>query len=155
MASGPHGGFRSPQPAIAFRLVAGELDRGSSVTITYGDQRQGGPGIRLPTFESERMPLPLYVDLDGSSEWRSLPITPFEIIGGEAAGVHGFGPSIVEPGENFELSVRAQDQFFNRATGAIPAFEILIDEEVVATTAGSDAITVLDLSVTEPGPHWI
>ena len=155
MASGPHGGFRSPQPAIAFRLVAGELDRGSSVTITYGDQRQGGPGIRLPTFESERMPLPLYVDLDGSSEWRSLPITPFEIIGGEAAGVHGFGPSIVEPGENFELSVRAQDQFFNRATGAIPAFEILVDEEVVATTAGSDAITVLDLSVTEPGPHWI
>jgi hypothetical protein len=155
MASGPHGGFRSPQPAIAFRLVAGELDQGSSVTITYGDQRQGGPGIRLPTFESERMPLPLYVDLDGSSEWRSLPITPFVVIGGEAVGVHGFGPSIVEPGENFELSVRAQDQFFNRATGAIPAFEVLVDEEVVATTAGSDAITVLDLSVTEPGPHWI
>ena len=156
MASGPHGGFRNPQPAIAFRLVEGELDRGSSVTITYGDRSQGGPGLMTPTFESERMPLPLYVDLDGSSEWRSLPITPFEIVGGETAGVHGFAPSVVEPSEVFELSVRAQDQYFNRATGEIPAFEVLLNDEVVATTAaGIDAITVLEIAIDEPGSYWI
>ena len=156
MASGPHGGFRSPQPAIAFRVVEGELDRGSSVTITYGDRSQGSSGIMTPTFESERMPLPLYVDLDGSSEWRSLPITPFEIVGGETTGVHGFAPSVVEPGESFELSVRAQDQYFNRATGDIPAFEVLLNNEIVATTnAGADAITVLDLALNEPGVYWI
>ncbi|MFL2855162.1 MAG: DUF3604 domain-containing protein, partial [Pseudohongiellaceae bacterium] len=156
MASGPHGGFRGPQPAIAFRVVEGELDRGSSVTITYGNRSQGGSGIMTPTFESERMPLPLYVDLDGSSEWRSLPITPFEIVGGETTGVHGFAPSVVEPGESFELSVRAQDQYFNRATGDIPAFEVLLNNEIVATTnAGADAITVLDLALNEPGVYWI
>ena len=156
MASGPHGGFRSPQPAIAFRVVEGELDRGSSVTITYGARSQGSSGIMTPTFESERMPLPLYVDLDGSSEWRSLPITPFEIVGGETTGVHGFAPSVVEPGESFELSVRAQDQYFNRATGDIPAFEVLLNNEIVATTnAGADAITVLDLALNEPGVYWI
>ena len=156
MASGPHGGFRSPQPAITFRVGEGELDRGSSVTITYGDRSQGGSGIMTPTFESERMPLPLYIDLDGSSEWRSLPITPFEIVGGETTGVHGFAPSVVEPGESFELSVRAQDQYFNRATGDIPAFEVLLNNEIVATTnAGADAITVLDLALNEPGVYWI
>ena len=156
MASGPHGGFRRPQPAIAFRVVEGELDRGSSVTITYGDRSQGGSGIMTPTFESERMPLPLYVDLDGSSEWRSLPITPFEIVGGETTGVHGFAPSVVEPGESFELSVRAQDQYFNRATGDIPAFEVLLNNEIVATTnAGTSAITVMDLALNEPGVYWI
>ena len=156
MASGPHGGFRSPQPAITFRVVEGELDRGSSVTITYGDRSQGGSGIMTPTFESERMPLPLYVDLDGSSEWRSLPITPFEIGGGETTGVHGFAPSVVEPGESFELSVRAQDQYFNRATGDIPAFEVLLNNEIVATTnAGTSAITVMDLALNEPGVYWI
>ena len=156
MASGPHGGFRRPQPAIALRVVEGELDRGSSVTITYGDRSQGSSGIMTPTFESERMPLPLYVDLDGSSEWRSLPITPFEIVGGETTGVHGFAPSVVEPGESFELSVRAQDQYFNRATGDIPAFEVLLNNEIVATTnAGADAITVLDLALNEPGVYWI
>lgn len=156
MASGPHGGFRAPEPAIVFRLVSGELDRGSSVTITYGDQGQGGPGIRMPTFESVRMPLPLYVDLDGSGEWKSLPITPFVTSGGEVSGVHAFGPSVVEPGESFELSVRAEDQYFNRATGSIPAFEVLINDEVVATTpAGDQAITVLNLMLDQEGPHWV
>jgi len=156
MASGPHGGFRAPQPAIAFRLVAGELDRGSSVTITYGDQSEGGPGMRIPTFESVRMPLPLYVDLDGSGEWRSLPITPFVTIGGETSGVHAFGPSVVEPGESFELSVRAEDQYFNRASGPVPSFEVLVNDEVVATTlAGNEAITVLNLSLEETGAHWV
>lgn len=156
LASGPHGGFRSPQEAIAFRVVAGELDRGSSVTITYGDTSQGGPGLLTPTFESERMPLPLYVDLDGSDEWRSLPITPFEIVGGSTAGVHGFAPSVVTPGESFELSVRAQDRYFNRATGEVPAFEVMLNDELVATTnAGSDAITVLNLSLEDAGTYWL
>ncbi|HAU24007.1 MAG TPA: hypothetical protein DCX09_04935 [Gammaproteobacteria bacterium] len=156
MASGPHGGFRGPQPAIVFRLVAGNLDRGSSVTITYGDQRQGGPGLRMPTFESVRAPLPLYVDLDGSEEWRSLPIMPLVTSGGVTTSVHGFGPSVVAPGESFELSVRAEDQYSNRATGAIPAFEVLINDEVVAMTpAGNDAINIVELSLANTGPHWI
>lgn len=156
MARGPHGGFRGPEPAIAFRLVAGVLSRGSSVTITYGDRRQGGAGLRLPTFESERLPLPLYVDLDGSEEWRSLPLSPFVTIGGDATGVHAFAPSVVEPGEVFELSVRAEDPYFNRASGEIPAFEVLVNDGVVATTqASNQAITVLELSLPTVGPHWI
>lgn len=155
-ATGPHGGFRGPQPAIAFRLVAGELDRGSTVTITHGDQTAGGPGIRVPSSESERMPLPLYIDLDGSGEWRPLPITPFVISGGTTAGVHGFASSVVEPGESFELSVRAEDRFSNRATGAIPAFEVLVNGELYATTeAGPEAITLLDMSLEEAGSYWI
>ena len=106
MASGPHGGFRGPQPAIAFRLVDGTLEAGETVTITYGDTSAGGQGLLLPSTSSERMPLPLYVDLDGSGEWRPLPIQPIVITGREVAGVHGFAPSIVEPGETFTLSVQ-------------------------------------------------
>ena len=156
LASGPHGGFRTPQPAISFRLVSGTLDRGSSVTITYGDQSAGGPGLRIPTFQSERMPFPLYIDLDGSEEWRPLDITPFVVVGGATNRVHGFGPSVVEPGENFEFSVRAEDQYYNRATGDIPAFEVLFNDTVVATTpAGSEAINVVELSIEEPGVQWV
>ena len=156
MARGPHGGFRAPQPAIAFRLVEGQLDTGSSVTITYGDTSQGGPGIMMPTFESVRMPLPLYVDLDGSGEWRSLPITPFVTQGSSVASVHGFAPSVVRPGESFELSVRAEDQYSNRATGQVPAFQVLVDEQVVATTEpGNSAISLVQMSIDEPGAHWV
>ena len=156
MARGPHGGFRAPEPALVFRLAAGRLDPGETVTITYGDTSGGGPGLLLTGTSSARMPLPLYVDLDASGEWRPLPILPFVVSGTRVAGVHGFAPSVVEPGEPFELSVRAEDAFFNRATGDIPAFEVLVDGDVRATTpAGSEAITLVPLTLDEPGPHWI
>ena len=156
MASGPHGGFRSPQPALVFRLESGRLDPGETVTVTYGDTSGGGPGLRLPSTSGERMPLPLYVDLDGSREWRPLPIQPFVVTGTTVAGVHGFAPSIVEPGETFELSVRAEDRFFNRATGPIPSFEVLMDGEVVASTPeGVEPITVLNLALDDLGAHFI
>ena len=156
MARGPHGGFRAPEPALVFRLVSGRLDPGEAVTITYGDTGGGGPGLLMTSTSSARMPLPLYVDLDASGEWRPLPILPFAVRGTRAAGVHGFAPSIVEPGEPFDLSVRAEDAFFNRATGDIPAFEVLVNGEARASTpAGTDAISLVPLTLDEPGPHWI
>ena len=156
MARGPHGGFRAPEPALVFRLASGRLDPGESVTITYGDTGGGGPGLLMTGTSSARMPLPLYVDLDASGEWRPLPILPFVVSGTRVAGVHGFAPSIVEPFEPFELSVRAEDAFFNRATGDIPAFEVLVDGDVRATTpAGSEAITLVPMTLNEPGPHWV
>ena len=156
MARGPHGGFRAPEPALVFRLASGQLDPGETVTITYGDRSGGGPGLVMTSTSSARMPLPLYVDLDASGEWRPLPLLPFVVTGTRVAGVHGFAPSIVEPGEPFELSVRAEDAFFNRATGDVPAFQVLVDGGVRATTpAGRDPITVVELTLDEPGPHWI
>lgn len=156
MASGPHGGFRTPEPALAFRLIEGHLDPGETVTVTLGDTTGGGPGLHTTTIAGESVPLPVYVALDGDSSWIMLPIQPFAIEGAEVAGVHGFAPSVVTPGETFELSVRAQDRWYNRASGDIPAFEVLINGELVATTrAGSEAIQLVDLSLAEAGPHWI
>ena len=155
-ASGPHGGLDTPAPALVFRLAAGQVDAGETVTITYGDTHGGGQGLLLASTSGARMPLPLYVDLDASGEWRPLPVLPFAVSGTDVAGVHGVAPSVVEPGETFELSVRAEDAFRNRATGAIPAFEILVDGDVrAATPAGTDAISVVELTLDEPGPHWI
>ena len=156
LARGPHGGFRAPEPALVFRVAGGRIDPGETVTITYGDTSGGGRGLLMTGTSSARMPLPLYVDLDASGEWRPLPILPFVVSGSGVAGVHGFVPSVVEPGEAFELSVRAQDAFFNRATGDIPAFDVLVDGDVRATTAaGVEPITVVELTLDDPGPHWI
>ena len=44
MASGPHGGFRTPEPALVFRVASGQVDPGETVTITYGDTSGGGAG---------------------------------------------------------------------------------------------------------------
>lgn len=155
MASGPHGGFRAPEPALAYRLAEGRLDPGESVTITYGDTSGGGPGIRIAQTSSARLPFPLYVDFDGSGEWRPQPILPFAVVGTTVAGVHGFAPSVVRPGETFEMSVRAEDRFYNRATGEIPGFEVLLNDELRATTEpGTEAISIVELVLEEPGVYW-
>ncbi len=156
MARGPHGGFRAPEPAVAFRVTGGAVDPGETVTVTYGDTSGGGPGLRVTTVSGEHLPMPLYVDIDGSGDWFMLPLQPFEIVGAKATGVHGFAPSVVAVGEPFEVSVRAEDDWYNRATGDIPGFEVWVDGAVAATTAaGTEAIQTVELTIDEVGPHWI
>ena len=83
--SGMHGGFRGGIDNLMFRVVSGRLATGDTVTITYGDTSGGGAGILLPDFSSDRMPLPLYVDFDGSGLLVSLPIQPIVVIGGDGS----------------------------------------------------------------------
>ena len=73
MASGPHGGFRAPEPALAFRVAEGRLEPGESVTITYGDTTGGGPGVMMTQTSGARTPFPLYGDLDGAGPVHSVP----------------------------------------------------------------------------------
>jgi hypothetical protein len=80
---------------------------------------------------------------------------PFKVIGVEAWGVHGFAPSIVKVGEPFEVSVRTEDKFFNRAEGKIPAYEVFLnDERFGEIGAGTDAITLIkDIKLDKPGVY--
>lgn len=142
--------------ALSFALAHGDVDPGRTVTITYGDTAGGGPGLRVGTVSGENIPLRLRVEIDGSGVAFRLPSQPFVIEGAAVAGVHGFAPSIVTPGERFELSVRAEDRYYNRATGPVPAFNVFVDGEVRgSTTAGGPAIQPVTLSMEKPGPHWI
>ena len=99
------------------------------------------------------MPFPLYVDFDGNGPLYSLPIQPVRVVGARVAGVHGFAPSVVRPGEEFTLSVRAQDQYYNRATGPIPGWKVLLGNQVIATLPAGDLAlqTVADLSFQDQG----
>lgn len=152
--SGMHGGFRGQRETLTFRIASGTLSSGDQVTITYGDQRQGSPGMRMPTFSSDRMPLPIYIQFNRDGQLFSLPIQPIRIEGSDLAGVHGFSPSIVSPNETFEFSVRAQDVYFNRATGNIPDWNINFGEDQQFELNRPDAITVVELSLPEPGIYF-
>ncbi|MYE83400.1 MAG: hypothetical protein F4X36_16490, partial [Gammaproteobacteria bacterium] len=142
--SGMHGGFRAPAPMLFFRLTEGSLGPGDTVTVTYGDRSGGGRGLLMPTFSSDRMPFPLYVVLDGRGQLFSLPIQPIRVAGTTLAGVHGFAPSVVRPGEPFDLAVRAEDAFRNRAKGSYPAWRVRAHAESVGEIPpGGDPIAVL------------
>ena len=152
---GMHGGFRRAIDMLMFRVVDGVLSAGDTVTITYGDTAGGGRGLLLPDFSSDRMPLPLYVDFDGSGVLVGLPIQSIAVTGSSVAGVNGFAPSVVATGEPFSLAVRAEDRFYNRATGAIPGWQVFLDGAPFASIpAGRDAISVLeDIRLEAPGVH--
>lgn len=150
---GMHGAFRGSVPTLAFEVEGAPLETGDVVTVVYGDTSGGSPGFRIQTFSTDELLLPLYVDLDGggvllSPEWPSL-----EVIGREVERATVFAPSVVRPGEPFTLSLRAEDRWWNRASGPVPAFEVRLDGEVVGRVeAGRGPVAVVrGLVLEEPG----
>ena len=154
---GMHGGFRGAQPVLFFRLAEGTLRSGDTVTVTYGDRSGGGRGLLMPTFSSDRMPFPLYVAFDSGRQLFSLPIQPVRVTGTELAGVHGFAPSVVRPGEPFDLAVRAEDRFYNRARAPFPGWRVSANGRPIGELAPSEEpIRVLrDVRFAEPGVYRI
>lgn len=141
--TGMHEGFRG-NPVPAFRLVEGSLQKGEKIVLTYGDQSGGSRGLLMQSTRTDAAVLPLYVDLQG----KGLALTPkwpsFEIEGRQVESVQAFAPSVVEAGESFDVAVRSQDDFFNRAGGAIPAYQVTLNGEAFRRIpAGGDAITIL------------
>jgi len=153
--AGMHGGFRRPIDTLFFRLEAGVIPAGETITVTYGDRSRGSRGFRVQTYSNDAFPLPLYLDLEGQRHFLTLPLQTYKVVGQGVHAVKGFAPSIVAINETFELSVRAEDIHYNRASGAIPAIDMLIDGERLRTIPASDeAITILsDLSFSKPGVY--
>ena len=135
--SGMHGGFRNALPVLVFRIASGRLTSGDTVTLTYGDTSRGSTGLLMSDVSSDRMPLPLYLDFDGSSNFMSLPIQPIVVTGTRVAGVHAFAPSVVAANERFDISVRAEDRFYNRATGSLPAWRVSLNGALIADIPAS------------------
>jgi uncharacterized protein DUF3604 len=153
--TGMHGGFRSSRPTLGFEVASGTLTEGDTITITYGDTRSGSPGMDLPSFSSDRMPLPLYVAFEDASPYLSLPIAPVQITGASLAGVAGFVPSVVKPGETFTLAIRARDRFYNRASGDLPDWQVLKDGQPWLNVPAQGPISLVETSIAEPGAHYL
>ncbi|MEM7079094.1 MAG: DUF3604 domain-containing protein [Pseudomonadota bacterium] len=152
---GMHGGFRGAAPALMFQLTSGRLREGDEVTITYGGGTGENIGVTVPTFSSERMPLPLYLAFYDDSPLFSLPIQPLRVIGQGIAGVRGFAPSVVAPEEPFTLTVRAEDRFVNRAVGAIPDWQIFLNDELWLELPATGAITQTEVSIDQPDVYYL
>ena len=125
--SGMHGGFRGAVPLPSFTLEKGNLNRGETITIVYGDKSGGSEGYKQQSFESKQVMLPIYVDLDGSGNFLTPAWPGYELVGGAATGVSVIVPSVLEPGEEFDISIRWEDKIYNRATNGIPAATVSID----------------------------
>jgi hypothetical protein len=155
--SGMHGGFRGAARVLFFRLESGSLQPNDTVTITYGGRGNGGPGLMMPSFSSDRMPFPLYLAFDDSGQLFSLPIQPIRVTGTRLAGVHGFAPSVVRPDEAFTISIRAQDRYYNRAEPPYPVWQVFAGDEMIGELGTSNAAIsrLEDVQLKSPGVYRI
>jgi hypothetical protein len=141
---------------VAFRLVAGRIAPGETVTLVFGDRSRGSSGFQIQTFASDQLLLPVYVDLTGDGLFLSPRWPALTVVGRpEVRSVRVLGPSVVAPGERFDLVVRSEDRWFNRASGPIPAYTVLLDGKPWRELrASSDALQVIEgARVEKPGVH--
>ncbi len=153
--SGMHGGFRTPAPMPTFQVESGTLEQGDWITIVYGDRSGGSEGWLQQTFATDEAMLPIYIDFDGSGRFLTPTWPSYAISGTAAAGVTAVAPSIVKPGEAFDLSIRWEDPAGNRATGTMPAATVSLDGKAFRSIGGGgDAIHVIEsLRLEREGIH--
>jgi hypothetical protein len=96
------------------RVVGGCLRRGEVVTITLGDTRGGGPGLRMQTFCEDALELRFLVDACATGHFVELPQSlAFPVIPGPAAAHRAVLPTRWPVGEPFRLGIKAEDAWGN------------------------------------------
>ena len=99
---------------LLVRVGRGFLRAGETLTVRFGDRRQGSPGLRLQTNCEERFEFKVYVDAFATYEFTELPLSPgFALVAGPAARWKAILPSLVAAGEPFRLAIVAEDLWGN------------------------------------------
>lgn len=152
---GMHGGFRGAAQQLAFQLEGTSLTKGDTFTVTYGDTSAGSRGYQVQTYSNDSVPVPIHIKFSPDDIFFSFPIPTYEVIGAEVASFVGFAPSVVEPGEKFNLSIRANDRYRNRAQGKIPRTTVVLNgENILTLPEGENGLqTMADLSIDKPGTY--
>ncbi|MET0633193.1 MAG: DUF3604 domain-containing protein [Xanthobacteraceae bacterium] len=102
---------------LLIRVGRGYLRAGDTLTIRFGDRRQGSPGFRLQTNCEERVELKTSIDAFATYEFTELPDQPsFTLLPGAAAQWKAIWPSLAVAGEPFRLAIVAEDMWGNPTT---------------------------------------
>ena len=98
---------------LLIRVGRGYLRQGDTLTIRFGDRRQGSPGWRLQTNAEKKVELKTSVDAFATYEFCELPAPAFDLVSGPAASWKAILPSLAVTGEPFRLALVAEDMWGN------------------------------------------
>jgi len=111
---------------LLIRVGRGYLREGDTLTIRFGDRRQGSPGFRLQTNVEANVELKTSVDAFATYEFCELPGQPsFDLVPGPAVSWKAILPSLAIAGEPFRLAVVAEDRWGNPTADASQNFELV------------------------------
>ncbi|MGD9827553.1 MAG: DUF3604 domain-containing protein [Hyphomicrobiaceae bacterium] len=90
------------------------LKPGDTITIRFGDRRQGSPGIRLQTYCEREFEFRVLVDAIATYDYVALPESPrIDIVPGPPSRWRAILPTLVRQGEAFRLSIKSDDKWGN------------------------------------------
>jgi hypothetical protein len=95
-------------------VVKDFLAPGDTITIRFGDRRQGSPGIRLQTYCESAFEFRVLADPIATYDYVAIPESPkIAIVPGPGVRWRAVLPSMVRAGEPFRLSIKADDKWGN------------------------------------------
>ncbi|MBM3602059.1 MAG: DUF3604 domain-containing protein [Alphaproteobacteria bacterium] len=99
---------------LFIRVMRGFLREGDTITVRFGDQRQGSPGIRVQTFVEPSFEFKVLVDAFATYDYTELPRSPeIAVIAGPPAIWNAILPTQCRIGESFRLGIKADDRWGN------------------------------------------
>ena len=134
------------------------LAEGDTITIRFGDMRQGSPGVRLQTFCESEYEFKVFVDAIATYDYVALPESPsIAIVPGPPVTWKAYLPTLVKTGEPFRLSIKADDKWGNPSNLIDQALRLETPSkienlpDVIHFKQGNFASIIENLKVTAPG----
>ncbi|MGA9197974.1 MAG: DUF3604 domain-containing protein [Pseudolabrys sp.] len=116
---------------LLIRVGRGYLRAGDTLTVRFGDRRQGSPGFRLQTNVEANVELKTSIDAFATYEFCELPAQPaFDLVPGPAVSWKAILPSLAVVGEPFRLAIVAEDMWGNPTANANHSLKLVASRPV-------------------------
>jgi hypothetical protein len=116
---------------LLIRVGRGYLRAGDTLTVRFGDRRQGSPGFRLQTNVEANVELKTSIDAFATYEFCELPVqAAFDLVPGPAVSWKAILPSLAVVGEPFRLAIVAEDIWGNPTANANQSLKLMASRPV-------------------------
>ena len=138
------------------------LKPGDTLTIRFGDRRQGSPGVRLQTYCESEFQFRIFPDAIATYDYVALPENPtIDIVPGPPVNWHAVLPSLIAADTPFRIAIKATDQWGNPSDQLSGVLRLQSDgpiaglPETLTLEPGAFSAVAEGLSVDEPGMRRI
>jgi hypothetical protein len=143
---------------LLIRVTRGFLREGDTITVRFGDRRQGSPGMRVQTFVEPTFEFRVLVDAIATCDYIELPVQPtIAIVAGPPVTWKMVLPTLRRCGERFRLGFKGEDKWGNPSDQVEGVFSLRANlpvgglPETVSLRHGEHAKSIGGLSVGDQG----
>ncbi len=139
-------------------VVKDFLAPGDTITIRFGDQRFGSPGIRVQTYCESQFEFHVLADPIATYDYVGLIESPrIAVVPGPGVKWFAIAPTLVRTGEEFRLALKIDDKWGNPTDQVERTVKLVLDNQLqglpasVRLETGKFGVMVEGLRGAEPG----